>query len=1315
MNADPAWHEMSYNNGTHVYAGVFHVDEYGTTYLCDWYTLNHVRPLTVEGGHALWENDYYIDSVVNDTATASLDVTKIDQTGTGVDGVRFEVRTADANNSLVATSTSLTPSGQVGGFNTYDVSWNYTILRRGDFRYWHNDNGFPDDHRIGGYSYASTNNTQPDDRGYNYNLADFSWPIYMGGPGQQYINGVNYYSMEQFLSVYDDYIAHPENYTTNPDSVTDWRSGRCMVPAYFTHNFNRQTLNMNEVSANNADVVGSLNYGDYYIYEYIEDSNGANIIGSHGYRTPDGWDAIDADGDGVTDYFRKFVTLSESNHTNALNVEIANRQYRINITTNKVDQWTGQILTNYGGSYEATFELYADLNENGSIDSSDTLIATLSDTDRDGVVVFDYQLDALFPNITDPADYPSQWLVREVTAPYDYYLNPQVFSLTLNQTVGYTASIDVPDTPYTAQIHMFKLDGDTSDVIRNAQFTIYNDVDGNKVYTEGVDTVAQTWSEAEGLHNAQCVWNASLGCYVSSPLRSGNYVVVETGLPSGYFYVGANGQPTLARNEAYIEITPKDVSTTSADNPREDVYEATVYNLAPSIATTLHDPVTMSQTAHVDDDIELIDTVSYTNLVPNVEVRLDAVIMVKESGQPLLDANGNQVTGYAVFTPQTPDGTVDVTIHVNTNYVMSLVEDGTLNAPVDLVCFETLSFTATTDLTPYHQWYDENPIAEHKEIGDLGQTVRVAEIHTGVYDNQTLSQVASTGPNGDGYATIIDHVHYEGLQPNHEYVMRGEMHLLTYDADGNAVDGGVLNGADSREILHPTTTFTPTEQEGYVDVTYVINTNRYRGQTTVSYEYCEDNGRTIVFHEDIEDLPQTLFIPDVHTNAYCPDTTPGEMGRTVIGLGERARIVDEVSYSNLLVDGREYMVQGTLYWMYQDENGAIHSGPMSDLIGEAQATATMTFKPEEHGGQNGTIEMTFTFDSRVLENLHYDRLVVCETIFANGGIGWKPICHHWDFQWENNAQSIYVPDVHTTAFTEVGTTLPEGQMPDIQTRVVTDRCFYENLVPNTEYTIVGNVQYAMVDENGNISEWGDLVQNGQAVTGQTTFVPTSSSGYVDVTFTVNVSDIMAKGYDKLVCFESVYSSPGILCAIHADITDSEQDIDIPELHTTALGRNGRHNVQATANTEIVDRIAYSGLTPGRTYRMETDLMSSKTHESIAHVTTLFTPTESSGILEVSITADLSGYTAGDYVVVFEDCFDNETNILIKSHHNWDDTDQTVETGGGGDTGVLDINANKYLYCAIGCVLVLAGLVIFESIKRRRILGEQGSSDSNTET
>ena len=76
-----------------------------------------------------------------------------------------------------------------------------------------------------------------------------------------------------------------------------------------------------------------------------------------------------------------------------------------------------------------------------------------------------------------------------------------------------------------------------------------------------------------------------------------------------------------------------------------------------------------------------------------------------------------------------------------------------------------------------------------------------------------------------------------------------------------------------------------------------------------------------------------------------------------------------------------------------------------------------------------------------------------------------------------------------------------------------------------------------------------MVQNGVEVKAQQTFVPTSSSGYVDLEFTVNAADIMAHGYDRLIAFEEVYVGPGVLVALHADITDEEQTIYVPPVNT----------------------------------------------------------------------------------------------------------------------------------------------------------------------
>ena len=1359
-NLSPYWVELPSSSGEHLYALLFYVGQDGVTYVCHWAADENVgminrtaRALQVVNGHDVpIYQDYFEGSVENGTRVGALALNKIDETGTGVEGVRFELHRVGtgsgyviANGHISANRGSFTNSD---GYTEYPVDWNFTMTTYDDNRRW--------------IEYDEPHQVSWDPR---------TGPVYEYG-----------------------YIVGQWEYTQH--AITD------------------------------AAFVYNLNYGDYYIYEFIEDEDGNNLIG--GYRVPDGWEAVDSNSDGTTDYFRKLVTVDSSSHASPVQVSVANRENVLHVEVCKIDESTGSILSDYDGNSLLAFNLYFDSNNNGQVDGSDILVGSGSDTDRDGIVDFNYSLsempegvpnspdeypaaflvvetsapdgyylnqnpirvnispdeglaatvncvdtpyirlsfgvdkidqwtgsvltdyeggydaqfelwvdvdddglinentDRLIDTLTDddrngrvdvtyyltPAviaekfpecyvpgtsqitgqssrNYPVDYLVREVQAPLGFYLNNSVYQVSLNggEYEETAERIQVCDTPYHTHIRIYKFDADTGTDISAAQFTVYNDVDGNGVYTENVDTVAQTYSESSGgLSDVMVVWNSSENCYVTSELRAGRYIVVETGLPYGYFYVGSDGQPVLTRNEASVVVDLQDVTVTGFTSPE---YELTFRNIRPSIHTTLIDPVTESHTALTGEDIELVDTVTYSNLIPGIEYELTGVLYLKNEGEPLVDEYGNTVTARSCFTPVSPDGTSEVTFHINTQRLIDLAARGDLQTPVDLVAFEYLDISVNAN-NGYPQWYCDSHVAVHEDITDLGQTVRVGEISTGVYDNQTLSQVASTGPDGDGYAVIIDKVHYEGLAPGRTYTMTGEMHLLTYDTNGNAVDGGVIEAADSRENLHPSTTFIPSEQEGYVEVVYTININRFRGQTMVSFEDCYQDDVHIMWHRDIEDLPQTLFVPQVSTNAYCPDTTPGDMGRTVIGIMQRARIVDEVNYSNLLADGRQYMVQGTLYWMYTDENGFVHSGSMADVIGEDQAVSTMYFTPDE---ASGTVEMTFAFDSNVLTGLHYDRLVVCETVYSNGGIGWKPVAHHWDFSYENNSQSIYVADIHTTASSSVGNVLPETEYATI-----TDRVFYDNLVPGTSYTVEGCIQFAITDDSGNVIQSSALIIDGEEVRASHTFVPSSSSGYVDLSFTVNVPYVTETGYDKLVVFEELYAGPGVLIALHADINDADQTIDIPDLTSSAHGQAGERSIAPSEDAVIIDTVYYSGLIPGNEYRMETDLMNYSTGESDAHVTTVFVPQSNDGSVDVTISFDASSYTS-EKLVVFESVYDNSSGALVKSHCDWEERSQTLtfipQTGLVYDPVYHDIG------CAVASSGAVAGVIWFVLIRRRK--------------
>ena len=717
----------------------------------------------------------------------------------------------------------------------------------------------------------------------------------------------------------------------------------------------------------------------------------------------------------------------------------------------------------------------------------------------------------------------------------------------------------------------------------------------------------------------------------------------------------------------------------------------TIY-LTPRLETQMMDPVTNSQYGMIGEDVEFIDTITYHRLRIGETYTVTGVLMDHQLNAPILDENGQVITASTTFVPDATEGTVEVHYRLNTLRLIQeigTVIDGVLiDAPREIVSFETVTSQSGFDF------------AIHADIEDDLQTIILGDIHSSAGDIQTSTRWCAAG-----LTTIQDTVHYRGLGPV-EYTVVGSLHLVDYDEDGNPVDGGLIP-ARTGEVTETTYTWTPTNHEGDIVLDYRLDTSRYEGRDIIVFEELYYNGIRIIGHENYADVnggfgmnnyEQTVHIPSVHTNAFSFQT-----GAQLLAVDESATINDFVYYGNVEV-GRSYYVEGQLWACYTDENGFIHSTALTAEQGGRQCSDTFTAT-----AKSGSVEIQFTIDSTVLQGLHYDYIVVTERLIAVG----SGVCVGNHGSLTDQDQTIYIPDVHTTASTTVGRTLPETSTEPVMV-TVSDRVFYENLIPNKSYTVVGNLQYARTDANGNITESGALVQNGTPVTASLTFTPTSPSGYVDLTFNVDARSIMNQGYNRIVAFEDLYFGPeGVRVAVHADITDEEQTVRIPDMETTALGVNGRHTVAASANTTIRDTVAYYGLTPGREYRLETDLMSSRTNGSIAHVTTVFTPDTPDGVVTVELTADLSGYQPGDRVVVFEDLYDQPTGLLIKSHMDWDDEDQTVTITDHPETGVLDSNGFGYIVLAIATV-VAGGFGIF-LVNSKKSKKEKLDSENPTES
>ncbi|WEK61683.1 MAG: VaFE repeat-containing surface-anchored protein [Candidatus Microbacterium colombiense] len=300
--------------------------------------------------------------------------------------------------------------------------------------------------------------------------------------------------------------------------------------------------------------------------------------------------------------------------------------------------------------------------------------------------------------------------------------------------------------------------------------------------------------------------------------------------------VPSSAAPTpTAENHAQTIILVAPSTATTAD--AATVEWTTTAVAAPSIGTSLVDSADGDRILPWNGGT-VIDTVAYQNLTPGTEYTLTGELQNKADGT----ATG--ITGSTTFTPETANGTIDVTFTIPTGY-----------AGTTLVAFERLH--EGTDTTG-------ESVAVHEDIDDAAQTVTIEQAPAAPLPSIGTSLVDSA--DGDRIlpwngGTVIDTVAYQNLTPGTEYTLTGE---LQNKADGTATG---ITGS---------TTFTPETANGTIDVTFTIPTG-YAGTTLVAFERLHEGtdttGEPVAVHEDIDDAAQTVTIEQAPTTP-TPSTGP---------------------------------------------------------------------------------------------------------------------------------------------------------------------------------------------------------------------------------------------------------------------------------------------------------------------------------------------------------------------------------------------------------------------------------------------------------
>lgn len=387
----------------------------------------------------------------------------------------------------------------------------------------------------------------------------------------------------------------------------------------------------------------------------------------------------------------------------------------------------------------------------------------------------------------------------------------------------------------------------------------------------------------------------------------------------------------------------------------------------PKIGTQAADAADGDQIAQADEQATIVDTVYYENLEFGGTYTLTGTLMVKSTGEPLLDADGNPVTATKEFTANNTNGSVDI----------EFTFDASLLAGEDVVAFESMA-------------KDGIEVAIHADIEDSGQTVHFVDIGT----------TATDASDGDKLVTgsevlIADEVSYEGLTPGESYTL--EATLMDAETGEPLKTGEGLLASDVTASVE----FVAEATDGVQVVELSFDSAGLGGHRLVVFEKLLDSqGSALAVHEDIDDEGQSVTAVEIGT--VLVDASDGDH---MVENG-MVSVVDTVEYKGL-VAGETYTAHGTI----MDKATGM---PLEDSDGNP-VTSTAEFVAES---SEGAVEVTFEFDASKIEE--GAALVAFEEVLdVNGNV----VAVHQDIDDEGQTVLVDNPETPGTPYDKTGNDL----------------------------------------------------------------------------------------------------------------------------------------------------------------------------------------------------------------------------------------------------------------------------------------------------
>ncbi len=431
--------------------------------------------------------------------------------------------------------------------------------------------------------------------------------------------------------------------------------------------------------------------------------------------------------------------------------------------------------------------------------------------------------------------------------------------------------------------------------------------------------------------------------------------------------------------------------------------------------------------------------------------------------------------------------------------------------------YVTMNFTIDTtdligkDVVVFEDVYlGDTLLIKHRDVYDEAQTVSVISLSTSAVDNEDGDKMIVPGEDTE----IKDTVTY-CLRAGRTYDITA---ALMDRATGEPLTKTVLNTDTGEEREVPITkTITHTVENGNcgtVDVVIPVNTANLAGHDIVVFETVEENGHTVITHEDLEDKEQTVTVVSLTTTA-----TDDEDGDKYVFAGKEAVVRDEVHYC--LMAGTTFTIEGAL--MNKETGEPITKTVIDEDTGEeteVPVTASVEITPEDNCG---TVDLTFPVDTSELGGKD---IVVFEKAYQDDRL----IISHEDI--DDEEQTVRVVFLSTYAvYYEDETKMAELKINEVRKLTIKDTVTY-CLVKGKKFTFKGVL---VNKETGN-----NILVDGYPVERTVEFKPEDDCGEFDVFYEVSSKDL--EDIASVVIFEDVYDENGDLIISFHDVNNEDETV-----------------------------------------------------------------------------------------------------------------------------------------------------------------------------